>query len=75
MQGAFNYEGKCEFDLAFLEARGFVASKLDAISRSELLFEEEFRRRDSEKFVLELSLSGDDYASDDTEETKTYNRE
>ena len=75
MQGAFNYEGKCEFDVDYLEASRFINSKLDEKSRSELLFEEEFRGRDNDRFVLELSLCGEDYASDDTEETKLYNRE
>ena len=78
MQGAFNYEGKCEFDLQYLEASKFVNQRLETRSRPEYLYEEEFRRRDGTSVrqpPLELSLSGDGYTVDDTEESKQYNRE
>jgi len=46
VSNAFNYEGKCEFDLNFVEVAEFITQKLELRTRPEFLYEEEFRKRD-----------------------------
>lgn len=48
--------------------------KVDTQSREDLVFLENFARKDtnSQRFVLELSLSNDDNGANDTEESKLY---
>ena len=70
MQGAFNYEGKCDFDFNLLEVKSFVTQRVESRTRVDYLFDEETRKVDIKPFVLELSLTDDDTCMDDIEESK-----
>ena len=59
-----------------MEVKNFVTSKVDAITRADILFEDTNRKRDEQKpIVIELSLCDNDCLIDDMEESKLYNQD
>ena len=46
MQGAFNYEGKCDFDFKLLEVMDFVTQRVENKTRVDYQYDEETRQVD-----------------------------
>ena len=76
ISNTFDYSGKSDFDFQIVEARDFVTSKVDSITRADILYEDQRRHIESTQpkpIVIELSLCDNDSLIDDMEESKLYN--
>ena len=68
----FNYDQKSDFDFEVLQARQLVNAKVDTQNRDDLLYLENFgRKEEAERIILELSLCDDSF-DQETEESKLY---